>query len=96
MIRQSHEDERRYHEEAIIRPQAEYTQLQIRIGAMHVDKLDGRGDTVFFVRKAAEWRAEQDRLLPAMEEHQASNQTYLQEGIRLLELGCRAHELFQK
>ena len=41
-LRQSHEDERRYHEEAMTRLQAEYTQLQNRIEPMYVDKLDGR------------------------------------------------------
>ena len=61
-----------------------------------MDKLDGWVDTLFFDRKAAEWRAEQDRLLRAIEEHQTADQTYLEEGIRLLELGRRAHELFQK
>jgi site-specific DNA recombinase len=63
---------------------------------MYVDKLDGRVDTVFFDRKAVEWRSEQGGLMRAIEEHQTANQTYLDEGIRLLELGRRAHELFQK
>jgi site-specific DNA recombinase len=95
-LRQSHVDERCYHEEAITRLQSEYTQLQNRIEAMYMDKLDGRVDAVFFDRKAAEWRTEQARLLCAIENHQAADQTYLEEGIRLLELGRRAHELFQK
>ena len=95
-LRQSHEDERRYHEQAITRLQAEYRRLQNRIEAMYVDKLDGRVETLFFDRKAAEWRAEQDRLMRAIESHQAADQTYLEESIRLLELGRRAHELFQK
>jgi site-specific DNA recombinase len=95
-LRQSHEDERRDHAEAMTRLQAEYARLQNRIEAMYVDKLDGRVDTLFFDRKAAEWRAEQDRLMRAIESHQAADQTYLEEGIRLLELGRRAHELFQK
>ena len=95
-LRQSHEDERRAHAEAVTRLQAEYTRLQNRIEAMYVDKLDGRVETRFFDRKAAEWRAEQDRLVRAIESHQAADQTYLEEGIRLLELGRRAHELFQK
>jgi site-specific DNA recombinase len=95
-LRQSHEDERSYHEKAITRLQAEYARLQNRIEAMYVDKLDGRVDTAFFDRKAAEWRTEQDRLMRAIQELQAANQTYLKEGIRLLELGRRAHELFQK
>jgi len=95
-LRQSHEDERRDHAEAMTRLQAEYARLQNRIAAMYVDKLDGRVETLFFDRKAAEWRAEQDRLMRAIESHQAADQTYLEEGIRLLELGRRAHELFQK
>jgi site-specific DNA recombinase len=93
---QSYEDERKYHAEAITRLQVEYTHLRNRIEAMYVDKLDGRVETVFIDRKAAERRAELDGLPRAIEEHRAANQTYLQEGIRLLELGRRAHELFQK
>src|SRR6266511_586302 len=65
-LRQSHEDERRYHEEAITRLQAEYTRLQDRIEAMYVDKLEGLVDSVFFDQKAAEGRAEQRRLKRTM------------------------------
>src|SRR5256885_17255662 len=77
------------------RLQLESARLQTRVDAMYVDKLDGRVDTAFFDRKAAEWRAEQDRLLRAVETHQSANQTYLDEGVRLLELARRAHDLFR-
>ena len=93
---QSHEDEKRCHDEAILRLQAEFTRLQNRIDAMYVDKLDGRIDTDFFDRKAAEWRVEQDRIQQAIEQHQAANRVYLVEGVRLLELARRAHLLFAK
>ena len=43
----SHSDERREHEEAIKRLQAEYDRLQNRIHAMYVDKLDGKVDGAF-------------------------------------------------
>jgi seryl-tRNA(Sec) selenium transferase len=92
-LRQSHEDERRYYEEAITRLQAKYTRLQNHIEAMYVGKPDGRVDATFFERKAAEWRIEQGRLMRAIGEHQAANQTYLEAGIRLLELGRRSHQL---
>ena len=95
-LRDSHVDERRYHDEAIVRLQVEYKRLQARLDAMYVDKLDGRVDAMFFDRKAAEWRAEQDGLLRAVEGHQTANRTYLNEGVRLLELARRAHELFQR
>ena len=95
-LRQSHSDAKRHHDGAIARLQTEYTRLQNRIDAMYTDKLDGRIDAAFFDRKASEWRVEQDRLLRSIEEHQAANQTYLEEGVGLLELAQRAHRLFQK
>ena len=95
-LRQSHSDAKRHHDAAITRLQAEYNRLQGRVDAMYVDKLDGRIDVAFFDQKSCEWRREQDLLLCSIEEHQAANQSYLEEGVRLLELAQRAHSLFQK
>lgn len=95
-LRHSHEEQRCFHEEAIARLQAEYNRLQNRIDTMYVDKLDGLIDAAFFERKVSEWRTEQDKLLRSMGEHQSANQSYLYEGIRLLELSHRAPELFQR
>jgi site-specific DNA recombinase len=69
------------HEEAIARLRAESVRLQNRLDAMDVDKLDGKIDEAFFERKAAEWRAEQGRLLRSIEARQAANQSYLEEGV---------------
>ena len=57
----SHADERREHEEAIKRHQAEYKRLDERIHAMYVDKLDGLVDAAFFERMSNQWREEQNR-----------------------------------
>jgi site-specific DNA recombinase len=76
--------------------QAEYTKLQNRIDAMYVDKLDGRIDVASFDRMAAAWRGEQAALLDRIREHQAANQTYLEDGVQLLELARRTHELFTR
>ena len=95
-LRQSHEDEKACHDEAISRLQNEYTRLEGRIHAMYVDKLDGKIDVGFFDSKAREWREEQDRIQRTIEEHQEANRSYLDEGIRILELSQKAHELFQK
>jgi site-specific DNA recombinase len=95
-LRQSHGDAKRDHDAAIARLHAEYDRFQNRIDAMYLDKLDARIDVVFYDRKSSEWRREQDRLLRSIEEHQAANQTYLEEGIQLLELAQRAHIRFQK
>jgi site-specific DNA recombinase len=95
-LRESHLDERRYHDEAIARLQTESARLQNRLDSMYVDKLDGRVDTAFFDQKAAEWRSEQRSLLRAIEEHRSANKTYLDEGVKLLELARRAPVLFKK
>jgi site-specific DNA recombinase len=95
-LRVSHGDEKQHHQDAIRRIQAEYDRLQNRIDAMYVDKLDGRVDTDFFDRKAAEWRNEQQKCLELISEHQDANQTYLDEGIHLLELAQKAGRMFRQ
>jgi site-specific DNA recombinase len=92
----SHADERREHEDAIKRLRAESDRLQNRIHAMYVDKLDGKVDGIFFERMSREWRGEQDRCLREIERHQTADQSYLDEGVRILELARNAQRLFEK
>jgi site-specific DNA recombinase len=95
-LRESHADEKREHEAAIERYQVEYHRLQNRLDAMYVDKLDGRINAAFFDRMATEWRSEQDRCLREIERHQSANQTYIEEGVQLLELARNTQCLFAK
>jgi site-specific DNA recombinase len=53
-------------------------------------------DAAFFDRMSAQWRAEQDRCLREIERHQAADRSYLEEGVRLLELARNAQRLFDK
>ena len=92
----SHADERREHEEAIKRLQAEYKRLQDRINAMYVDKLDGLVDTAFFEKMSNQWREEQNRCLREIERHQNADKSYMDEGVQLLELARNAQRLFEK
>jgi site-specific DNA recombinase len=93
-LRQSQQDERRCHREAVERLQSQYSALQSRIEAMYLDRLHGRIDTTFFDRKASEWRSEQDQLSRELQNLRGSDQTYLSEGVKLLELAGKARELF--
>jgi hypothetical protein len=95
-LKESHQDEKRFHDEAIQRLQSEYSRLQNRIDQMYVDKLDRRVTDEFFDQKSAEWRQEQQGILHNLEQHQNANQSYLQEGVAILELANRAAELFEK
>ncbi|MGY2890864.1 hypothetical protein ACVIHI_007978 [Bradyrhizobium sp. USDA 4524] len=79
-----------------LRLQGEYDRIQKRLHAMYLDKLDGRIDGDFFDRTSAEWREEQATLLRELSFHQAADQSYLEDGIRLLDLAQRALEIFDK
>jgi site-specific DNA recombinase len=65
------EDAQREHEKAIARLEREHRRLQDRIEAMYADKLDGRIDCDFYDRKAAEYRAEQERVRGDIKAHEA-------------------------
>jgi hypothetical protein len=89
-------DERKAHEDAIARLQREHQRVQDRIEAMYVDKLDGRIDGDFFDRKAAQFRAEQVRIINDIDVHRTALQGYIDQSERLRELAARAAELFEK
>jgi site-specific DNA recombinase len=95
-LRESHADQKHEHEVAVERLKTEYDRLEKRIQAMYVDKLDGRVDSVFFGRMSVEWRAEQDRCLTEISGHQSAEQSYFEEGVRILELARNARRLFEK
>ena len=94
-LKESHGDEKRYHDETIAKLQKEYQKRQDRIDAMYVDKLDGYVPVGFFDRKSADWRAEQAEILRKIEQHQNANCSYLEEGVRLLELSQKAAILYE-
>ena len=95
-LRESHTDQKKEHESAIARLQAECDRIQNRIHAMYVDKLDGRIDRSFYVQMSEQWRAEQEKLMQEITLHQAADQCYLDEGVRLLELAQTSQRLFAK
>ncbi len=92
----SHADERREHEEAIRRLQAEHKRLGDRINAMYLDKLDGKIGGDFFDKMAGEWREEQRRLQREIDRHEAAEQSYMDEGVQILELARNAQRLFER
>ncbi|MGX5804298.1 recombinase family protein [Bradyrhizobium sp. Arg314] len=93
-LKSSQADERREHEQAIQRCQAEYKRLGDRLQAMYLDKLDGRIDNAFYDRMSAQWRVEQTRLLREIERHGQAEESYMEDGVQLLELARKAGQLF--
>jgi DNA invertase Pin-like site-specific DNA recombinase len=90
----SHAEERREHEEAIRRLEAECSRLDDRVHAMYADKLDGLINAAFFQKMSNQWREEQDRCRRDIERHRNADRSYLSEGVALLELANNAQRLF--
>ena len=88
-LKESHSDEKRHHDEIIVQLQKECKKLQDRIDTMYVDKLDGSISPEYFDRKSNDWRAEQTAILRKIEKHQNANCSYIEEGVRFLELTQR-------
>ena len=63
---------------------------------MYLDKLDGRVDSTFFDKMSAQWREEQNRCLCEIERHEAAEQSYMDEGVQILELARNAQKLFEQ
>nr|WP_207209925.1 DEAD/DEAH box helicase family protein [Tropicimonas sp. IMCC6043] len=85
-----------YFGEAIARLQAEHTRLGERISAMYVDKLDGKMSSEFFEEMSGKWREEQRRLQRDIERHEEAEQSYMEEGLRILDLARNAQALFER
>ena len=94
-LRRSHADERAFHEQSVERLEKECAKLQRRIDQAYLDKLDGVIDVDFFERHAGAWRDQQRRLRQTILRHEDANQSYIEEGIMLLELASEAHGLFE-
>ena len=55
-LKENHDQETRYYREVVDRLKKEYQQLEQRLEAMYVDKLDGKIGERFYEQKSAEWR----------------------------------------
>jgi len=72
-------------------PTSACDQLDKRPEQKYLDKLDGRiVSAAFYDRTSTQWRAEEERLQAAIRDHPESNRTYIDAGVRLLELAMAA------
>ena len=94
-LKGSHEAEEHYHREALAGLQNQYEKLQKRLDAIYMDKLDGEITREFYEQKSGQWRREQEDILRKIEKHQDANRTYLDEGVRLIELAQQAAILYE-
>ena len=94
-LKSSHAGEQQETREAVEQLKNEHMRLEDRINAMYADRLDGRIDTHFFDKISGELREEQAECLGHIERLQNAKKSYMNAGIRLLELGLGAKALFE-
>jgi site-specific DNA recombinase len=95
-LKGSHVDQQKFHEEAIALLEEQHKKLQRRLDRMYVDKLDGKVTDEFYDEKCSEWHLEQDEIRRNIDQHRAANRTYLEEGLKILELAQRASFLYEQ
>jgi site-specific DNA recombinase len=63
---------------------------------MYIDKLDGKIGGDFFDKMAGEWREGQQRLQRDIDRHEGGEQSYMEDGVQILELARNAQALFER
>ena len=92
----SFEDERRFHDEEIASLKRQYEIFKKRLAALYIDKLDGKVDVKFFEEMTAEWRNEQDQLQNKIQQHKSADRSYVDTGVKILELAQKAASLYKR
>lgn len=95
-LRESHKDKKEYHDSAVAILEDQQRKLRDRLDAMYVDKLDGKISAEFFEQRSDEWRRELEEIERKRAAHFAADDSYIEEGAKLIELVQRAVILYEK
>lgn len=92
----SFEDEQRYRDEALTRLRCEYDRVKGLLDKLADEFLQGTFDKKFYEKKRDELRLEQDRITVELDAYAKADRDYVDDGIALLDLARRSHELYAK
>ena len=95
-LRESHKDEKEYHNRQIQALNEQYKKLQTKIDRVYEDKLEGKISEDFWLEKYNQYRKEQEGISFALEGHRNANINYIDYGIRILELAQCAYIIYLK
>ncbi len=93
-LRESHADERRSRQEAETRLHRDLHRIQNKLDMLYEGRLEGRITLDYYDRKSQEMRGEQTRLHRGLEGLRTANESYVEAGVRILELSRNMHRLF--
>jgi len=86
ILKDNHDEQREYHQQALQRLNQEYSKLENRINEMYDDRLDGLLSKEQFIEKSEALRERQQDVRRKIEKHEAADRNYMLEGVQLLEL----------
>ncbi len=86
--------EREFHEQATKNLNLEIASLQRRIERCYLDHVDDKISVEEWESRTAAWKADQSDLRYKLLAHDRADLRYMQEGVKLLELASRAHQIF--
>ena len=95
-LKVSHQDKKAYHNKAIKELKSSLTKLQNKMDQAYEDKLEGKISETFLTRSFERWTEERERIVNQISAHEKADSKYLKNGIELLELAHRAHDLYKK
>ena len=95
-LRQSHSDQKRFRETEIKKLNAEHERIQKALDTLYDDRLESRIDLAFFERKSQQLRDEQTAIRRDMERHQTATVSFMDAGVRIIELSQKLHSMFLK
>lgn len=85
-LQESHADELRFHQDALVPLKAQEQRLELRLNRLYEDKLDEKITEAFWETKHQEYQAELERVRLLIHAHQQAEAKNLEIGIRTLEL----------
>ncbi len=95
-LKESHSDEKEYHNNTITELNRQYALIQKRLDALYDDKLDGKITKEFYERKFKEYTMSQDDVLNATERHKRANIGYFELGLNIFEISQKAKQLYKE
>lgn len=95
VLTESHQDEKEYHTEVLVKLTQEITQLQEWTDKAYQDKLNGVINEQYWVKVSNEWANRQATATDALRRHQSANKSYLDTGIKILEWSNKAYDMFK-
>ena len=85
-LKESHYDKKEYRDRVVSQLRSDLKNLESRLDAMYLDKLDGKIAVDYYDKKQREWHREMEKISSKIVQHGNANDSYLDEGVKLLEL----------